>query len=80
MLAALPQIVKGHRLVNFGNVKCGLIPCGLEAGLNPRIWFSAYFPFWIFWLAYILVRLNVLVSLSFGSRAFIVHDVNFIAG
>ena len=41
---------------------------------------SAYFPFWIFWLACTLVRLNVLVSLSFGSRAFIVHDVNFIAG
>ena len=40
----------------------------------------AYFLIWIFWLAYTLIRLYVLVSLSFGSRTVIVHDVNFIAG
>ena len=46
---------------------------------SPHLVFSI-FSFWIFWLACTLVRLNVLVSLSFGSRTFIVHDVNFIAG
>ena len=49
-------------------------------GFESRIWFSAYFLIWIFWLAYTLIRLNVLVSLSFGFRTVIVHDVNFIAG
>ena len=62
---ASPKFVKGHRPVNLGKVKCGLIPCGLEAGLNPHIWFHhislldilacvyshtpSYFGFIVFW-------------------------------